>query len=191
MWIQSKIIVITLSVVSIDCSVFILSYRFGLAVQSGVSGPQGADSAPSVLWSGDNSEIPGPGCQRCEYDWSMSPWRAPAARPPACMCLCRVFISYHYVYQVESCHIWTSQVKVSMKFRGNSKRHPIVIVSSPSILATWFCGQRSQFWFWCINSPNIEKIPAKTSLTPLSPICPVLRHRGCYLICLHRLPRCR
>ena len=50
MWIQSKIIVITLSVVSIDCSVFILSYRFGLAVQSGVSGPQGADSAPSVLW---------------------------------------------------------------------------------------------------------------------------------------------
>ena len=51
MWIQSKIIVITLSVVSIDCSVFILSYRFGLAVQSGVSGPQGADSAPSVLCS--------------------------------------------------------------------------------------------------------------------------------------------
>ena len=50
MWIQSKIIVITLSVVSIDCSVFILLYRFGLAVQSGVSGPQGADSAPSVLW---------------------------------------------------------------------------------------------------------------------------------------------
>ena len=49
MWIQSKIIVITLSVVSIDCSVFILLYRFGLAVQSGVSGPQGADSAPSVL----------------------------------------------------------------------------------------------------------------------------------------------
>ena len=35
---------------SIDCSVFILLYRFGLAVQSGGSGPQGADSAPSVLW---------------------------------------------------------------------------------------------------------------------------------------------
>ena len=50
MWVQSKIIVITLSEVSIDCSVFILLNMFGLAVQSGVSGPQGADSAPSVLW---------------------------------------------------------------------------------------------------------------------------------------------
>ena len=36
---------------SIDCSVFILLYRFGLAVQSGVSGPQGADSAQSLLWT--------------------------------------------------------------------------------------------------------------------------------------------
>ena len=50
-----KSIVITLSVVSIDCSVIILSYRFGLAVQSGVSGPQGANSAPSLQWQAETS----------------------------------------------------------------------------------------------------------------------------------------
>ena len=46
-----------------DCSVFKLSYRFGLAVQSGVSGPQGADSAPSVLWNIDDQLI------KCLNNW--------------------------------------------------------------------------------------------------------------------------
>ena len=46
-----KSIVITLSVVSIDYRIFIFSNMFGLADQSGVPGPQGADSAPSLLCS--------------------------------------------------------------------------------------------------------------------------------------------
>ena len=46
-----KSIVITLSVVSIDYRIFIFSNMFGLADQSGVPGPQGADSAPSLLWN--------------------------------------------------------------------------------------------------------------------------------------------
>ena len=44
-----KNIVITLSVVSIDYRIFTFSHRFGLEVQSGVLGPQGAGSAPSLL----------------------------------------------------------------------------------------------------------------------------------------------
>ena len=47
-----KSIVITLSVVSIDYRIFIFSNMFGLADQSGVPGPQGADSTPSLLCEG-------------------------------------------------------------------------------------------------------------------------------------------
>ena len=48
MLVQSKSIVITLSVVSINYIVFIFSYRFGLVVLLVVPGPQGAGAAPSL-----------------------------------------------------------------------------------------------------------------------------------------------
>ena len=48
-----KSIVITLSVVSIDYRIFIFSNMFGLADQLGVPAPQAADSAPSLLCTGD------------------------------------------------------------------------------------------------------------------------------------------
>ena len=79
MWVQTKSIVITLSVVFIGYIVFIFSYRFGLAVQSGVPAPQGADSALSLQW--------------CHiFGIIMSPWLRPGPSVHYYAAACNCFI---------------------------------------------------------------------------------------------------